>query len=106
MKKVILAVLILSFLLGAGCTKSIRYSEEEIKGFPTEIQDHIRKGEIMLGMSTQEVRYAWGPPDSVKILEPFEGKAREEWIYSTLRLGVYGTRLLLFLDGKLIYFSR
>jgi len=106
MKKIILAILIISLLLGVGCTKSIRYSEEEIRVFPSETQDHIRKGEIMLGMSTQAVRYAWGPPDAVKMLEPYEGKPREEWIYSTLGLGVYGTRLLLFLDGKLIYFSR
>lgn len=106
MKKVIPAVLILSFFLGVGCTKSIRYSEEEIRGFPPEIQDNLRKGQIMLGMSTQAVRYAWGPPDSVKVLEPFEGKAREEWIYSSLGLGVYGTKLLLFFDGKLIYYSR
>ena len=105
MKKIILAMLILLLLLGVGCTKSIRYSEEEIRSFPSETQDHIRKGEIMLGMSTQEVRYAWGSPDSAKMLEPYEGKAREEWIYSQFA-GVYGTRLLLFLDGKLIYFSR
>jgi hypothetical protein len=101
MKKVILTVLILSFLLGVGCIKSVRYSEEEIKTFTPETQEYIRKGQVLLGMSTQEVRYAWGSPDSIRILEPFEGKQREEWIYSTLP--VYGTRLLLFFDGKLIY---
>ncbi|HYA11636.1 MAG TPA: hypothetical protein VEF37_01485 [Thermodesulfovibrionales bacterium] len=101
MKKVILSVLILSFLLGMGCMKSVRYSEDEIKAFPPETQENIRKGQVMLGMSTQEVRYAWGSPDSARILEPFEGKAREEWIYSTL--SVYGTRILFFLDGKLVY---
>jgi len=100
-KKVILAVLILSLLLGVGCTKSVRYSEDEIKTFTPETQEYIRKGQVVLGMSTQEVRYAWGSPESVKILEPLEGKQREEWIYSTLP--VYGTRLLLFYDGKLIY---
>jgi len=101
MKKVILFVLVLSFLSGAGCTKAVRYSEDEIKGFSPEVQENIRKGQIVLGMSPQEVRYAWGSPDSVKILEPFEGKQLEEWIYSTLP--VYGTRLLLFYDGKLMY---
>jgi hypothetical protein len=105
MRKSILAVLILSFLLGVGCTKSIRYSEEEIRVFSPETQDHIRKGEVVLGMTTQEVRYAWGSPDSVRLLEPFEGRPREEWIYSTLGLGVYGTKLLVFFDGKLIYIS-
>jgi uncharacterized protein YneF (UPF0154 family) len=101
MKKVIVFVLILSFLLCIGCTKAVRYSEEEIKNFPPEAQENIRKGQAVLGMSPQEVRYAWGSPDSVRILEPFEGKQMEEWIYSTLP--VYGTRLLLFYDGKLMY---
>jgi uncharacterized protein YneF (UPF0154 family) len=101
MKKVIVCVLILSFLLVVGCTKAVRYSEEEIKNFPPEAQENIRKGQVVLGMSPQEVRYAWGSPDSVRILEPFEGKQMEEWIYSTLP--VYGTRLLLFYDGKLMY---
>ncbi len=101
MKKFVLLVLILSFLLGVGCTKSVRYTEEEIKAFPPETQENIRKGQVMLGMSPQEVRYAWGSPDSIRLLEPFEGKQMEEWIYSTLP--VYGTRLLLFFDGKLMY---
>jgi hypothetical protein len=101
MKKVILFVLVLAFLFGAGCTKAVRYSEEEIKSFPPEVQENIRKGQVVVGMSPQEVRYAWGSPDSVRILEPYEGKQLEEWIYSTLP--VYGTRLLLFYDNKLIY---
>ena len=101
MKKAIIFALILLFLLGVGCTKSIRYSEEEIKSFPPEAQENIRKGQVVLGMSPQEVRYAWGSPDSIRILEPFEGRQLEEWIYSTLP--VYGTKLLLFYDGKLMY---
>jgi len=101
MKKVIFFVLVLSFILGGGCTKAVRYSEDEIKSFPPEAQENIRKGQVMVGMSPLEVRYAWGSPDSVKILEPFEGKQLEEWIYSTLP--VYGTKLLLFYDGKLMY---
>jgi len=101
MKKVILFVLALAFLLGAGCTKAVRYSEEEIKSFPPEAQENIRKGQVDVGMSPQEVRYAWGSPDSVRILETYEGKQLEEWIYSTLP--VYGTRLLLFYDSRLIY---
>jgi hypothetical protein len=87
--------------LQVGCIKSIRFTEEEIKDFSPNIQDHIRKGEIALGMTKEQVRYAWGSPDSIKILLPIDGKAREEWIYSSF--GVIGTRLLLFLDGKLIY---
>jgi hypothetical protein len=101
MKKIVLLVFFLSLLLGVGCTKAVRYSEDEIKAFSPEMQENIRKGQVVLGMSPQEVRYAWGSPDSVRILEPFDGKQLEEWIYSTLP--VYGTRLLLFCDGKLLY---
>ncbi|MBM4139898.1 MAG: hypothetical protein FJ242_00160 [Nitrospira sp.] len=101
MKKVVVFIIALLFFSQVGCTKSIRYSEEEIKGFSPAIQEHIKSGEVVLGMIPQQVRYAWGSPDSLKILEPFEGKTREEWIYSTL--GVVETKLLLFFDGKLIY---
>jgi hypothetical protein len=104
MKNGVILISALLFLLQAGCTKSIRYSEEEIKDFPPTIQEHIIKGEVMPGMTPQQVRYAWGYPDSIKFLEPLDGKAREEWIYSTM--GVFGTRLLVFFDGKLVYISR
>jgi outer membrane protein assembly factor BamE (lipoprotein component of BamABCDE complex) len=102
MKKALLLILVLSFLLQVGCTKSIRYTEEEIKAYPANVQDNIRKSQIDLGMKPEQVRYAWGSPDSIKILDPFEGKAREEWMYSSV-LGVVGTKILLFYDGKLIY---
>ena len=101
MKIVVVLIAALLFLLQVGCTKSIRYSEEEIKGFSPAIQENIKQGEVALGMTPQHVRYAWGSPDSLKILEPFEGKTREEWIYSTI--GVVETKLLLFYDGKLMY---
>jgi len=104
MKRTFLLILALLFLLQFGCTKSIRYSEEELKGFPPDIQEHIRKGEVALGMTPQQVRYAWGSPDSIKTLEPLDGKAREEWIYSTL--SIIESRLLIFFDGKLIYISK
>lgn len=107
MKNVVLLIFALLLLLQAGCTKSVRYSEEEIKAFPPETQEHIRKGEVDLGMTQEQVRYTWGSPDSIKILEPFEGKSREEWVYShTGTMGVVGSRLLLFFDGKLIYVSK
>lgn len=106
MKKLVIVTMAttLILLLQGGCTKSIRYTEEEIKNFPPGIQDNIRKGEILPGMTPQQVRYAWGSPDSIKFLEPMDGKTREEWIYSTA--GVVGTKLLLFFDGKLIYISK
>jgi hypothetical protein len=107
MKNAILVISVLLFFLQVGCAKSVRYSAEEIKDFPPSVQEHIKKGEISLGMTPQQVRYSWGAPDSARILEPLDGKAREEWIYSaTAGMGVIGTRLLVFFDGKLIYISK
>jgi len=107
MKNAILIVSVFLFFLQVGCAKSIRYSADEIKDFPPEIQEHVKKGEVMLGMTPQQVRYTWGAPDSIRNLEPLDGKTREEWIYSAKGvMGVIATRLLLFLDGKLIYVSR
>lgn len=100
----ILLALTLAFISQTGCTKSIRYTEEEIKSFPPNIQENVRKGQIDLGMTQEQVRYSWGSPDSIRFLQPFEGKPREEWIYShAATLGVVGTKILLFFDGKLIY---
>ncbi len=100
MKKVSFLLLALSLFFQVGCTKSVRYSEEEIRGFPPSIQEHIRKGEVTLGMTQPQVRYSWGSPDSVTILPSTEdGKTREEWVYGRLG-GVFKTRLI-FTDRKL-----
>lgn len=104
MKKLIFLFSLVLLFIQAGCATPVRYTEEEIKGSPPEIQDHIRKGEIALGMTPTEVRYAWGSPETIKILAPYDGKTREEWIYSTTgSFGIIGTKILLFYDGKLIY---
>lgn len=104
MKRALLIFFALVVLSSIGCTKSVRYTEEEIKSFPADVQDHIRKGEINLGMTKEQVRYAWGAPDSIKFLDPFEGKAREEWTYSRpATLQVVSSGVLLFYDNKLIY---
>jgi hypothetical protein len=93
--------MVLAVVWGCAMEKSVRYTHEEIKDLPPNVQDRIMKGEVMLGMTPREVRYAWGPPESVRFLTPYEGKTREEWTYT--RLGVYETKKLLFLDGRLFY---
>jgi hypothetical protein len=104
MKNILFIIVAVFLLFQSGCTKAIRYTEEEIKTFPATVQENIRKGSIDLGMSPEQVRYAWGSPDSIKFLEPYEGKPREEWVYShEATLGVVGNKVLLFFDGKLIY---
>ncbi len=103
MKKLIFPVLtfiIFSLIMVTGCSRTIRYSEEEIKGFPFDIQEHIRKGEVTLGMTQSQVRYAWGAPDSVIVLAPTDdGKNREEWVYGKYA-GIFKTRII-FTDGKI-----
>jgi outer membrane protein assembly factor BamE (lipoprotein component of BamABCDE complex) len=104
MKKFLLVMLAFFSIVALGCTKSVRYTEDEIKDYPVGIQEQIRKGTIDLGMTKDQVRYAWGSPGSIKVLEPFEGKSREEWIYDEqATMGVLGTKILFFFEGKLLY---
>ena len=91
---------IMAVFLG-GCASYARYSNDEIKDYPVEVQEKIAKGEIMPGMTPRQVRYSWGPPNEVKTLEPENGKQREQWVYSS-GMGVFKTRLT-FIDGKLVY---
>ncbi len=95
-------VLVVVSFIFCGCTQqSVRYTNDEIKDFPADIQAKIIKGEISLGMTPKQVRYAWGPPESVRFLDRLDGKTREEWTYS--KMAVWETRKLLFIDGKLVY---
>ncbi|NTU43768.1 MAG: hypothetical protein HGA78_12125 [Nitrospirales bacterium] len=87
----------------AGCTHSVRYTTEEIKDYPMDVQEQIMREKVSLGMTAQQVRYAWGSPESIRPLGHLEGKKREEWVYSTM--GVWDTKTLVFLDGRLIYIS-
>jgi hypothetical protein len=103
LSKVFYAVLFTVALFLVGCATPARYTYEEIKHYPLDVQEWIMKGEISLGMTQQQVRYAWGAPYSIKILESIDGKAREEWVYSTM--GVFGTRIVVFIEGKVVYIS-
>lgn len=86
-------------LISFGCITSVRYSPAEIKDFPKEVQDQIKERAINLGMSMAQIRYAWGGPSEVMVLEPSkEGKYREEWVY---RGFLYFKTSLVFTDGTL-----
>lgn len=98
---VFISLVLLIFLFG--CATTARYSYDEIKDYPPDVQQWIMKGEVAIGMTPQQVRYAWGPPTSIKTLEPMDGKSREEWVYTTM--GILGTRIILFIDGKVAYIS-
>ncbi len=97
----IFALLLLGIFITGGCAKTARYSPEELKAFPPDIQEHIKSGEVVIGMTTQQVRYAWGSPSAINILPPTEdGKMKEEWIYS--KIGLFLDKRLLFIDNKLV----
>lgn len=102
MKRMSLGVIVILLAFLFGCASApVRFTNEEIKGFPIEIQEKIIKGEVSLGMTTQQVRYSWGSPNTIRVLDPMNGKQREEWIYTTA--GIFESRRLLFIDGKLSY---
>ncbi|MEW6739925.1 MAG: hypothetical protein ACOYU2_11660 [Nitrospirota bacterium] len=95
-------LLVVVWLLAGCASSSVRFTHDEIKDYPLDVQEKIIKGEVAPGMTPQQVRYAWGNPDSVKKLEPEkDGKQKEEWTYSSV-LGAFKTRLI-FIDGKLTY---
>lgn len=95
-------ILLVTVWFLAGCaSSSVRFTHEEIKNYPLNVQEKIIKGEISPGMTLQQVRYAWGNPDAVNRLQPEDGKAREEWIYSSA-LGISKTQLI-FMEGVLTY---
>lgn len=96
-----LAVLVTTLILLSCGPQGVRYTLDEIKHYPPEIQERITRGEIMPGMTKEQVRFAWGNPSSVRILPPDKGKQREEWVYSAT-FGIQKTRLI-FIDGKLTY---
>ncbi len=88
------------FVLSFGCTKAIKYTYEEIKDYPPEIQENIEKGMVVTGMTLQQVRYAWGAPTVVKVLEPTpEGQDRVQWEYH--RWGGAFKTILRFTGGRL-----
>ena len=97
-KYVLVAGTVLMISLSA-CAKSIRYSYDEIKDFQPAIQEHIKNSEISVGMTKLQVRYSWGSPDNVIVLQPStEGKERIEWVYEKLHF--FRSRLI-FTDDKL-----
>ena len=76
----------------AGCAPSMRYSDEEIKGFDPKIQEYIKAGEVSTGMTKAQVRYSWGGPDEVVVLQPAaDGRERVRWTYR--RMAFFKTKL-------------
>ncbi len=101
MKKTVIVLFIaISMLSVISCTKEMRYTNEEISSYAPQIQEHIKKGEVVTGMTMQQVRYAWGAPSEIRALPSTpDGKERVQWTYSRM-LGAFKT-YLRFTDGVL-----
>jgi len=100
MTKLLLWVVSLAAAFTVGCaSSSIRFTQDEIKDYPVEMQQYIIKSEVVPGMIPVQVRYAWGAPDEVRLSTTPEGKPQEQWIY-TSAFGIF-KRKLTFIDGKL-----
>ncbi|RMG68310.1 MAG: hypothetical protein D6710_10290 [Nitrospirae bacterium] len=100
MKRLIIFVVLVSLFSVISCTKAMRYTNEEISGYPAQVQEHIKKGEVVTGMTMQQVRYAWGAPNEIRPLPSTpDGKERVQWTYKRL-LGAFKTHLR-FTDGVL-----
>ncbi|MEE9523645.1 MAG: hypothetical protein V3V59_02725 [Thermodesulfovibrionales bacterium] len=93
-------VLLLSLLVLVSCTSHIRYTVEEIKDYPPNIQKKIKIGEVTTGMTYLQVRYAWGAPHVIDVLPPSEeGHETITWTYKKFQ---FFKTILTFVDGKLI----
>ena len=100
MKEIFFVVLLLFFL--SGCASGVKYTVEEIKDYPEPIQTSIKKGEVVMGMTPNQVRYAWGQPD--KTSATYEGgKHREIWIYTSF---FSKSSYLFFEDAKLVFVAK
>jgi len=101
--KVIFFIVLLLFVL-SGCASGVKYTVEEIKDYPEPIQTSIKKGEVVMGMTPAQVRYAWGLPD--KTSASYEGgKHREIWIYTSF-LGLSKSSYLFFEDAMLVFIAK
>jgi hypothetical protein len=98
MRKMRLSFLLVSVVLAAGCAAPMRYSAEEIQNYPAAVQEHIKNKEVSLGMTMTQARYAWGAPDSIRVMEPEDGKERVQWTYKKM---IFSKTRLIFADGKL-----
>lgn len=103
MKKRVIIAIILFFSISA-CAITVKYTPEEIKDYPETIQTSIKKGEVVMGMTPAQVRYAWGSPN--KVSTSYEGgKHRELWVYSSF-FGLIDKTYLFFEDSKLTFWTR
>ena len=84
MKKPVKILLILTLVAGlSGCAtpeRRIQKSQEIFAGFPAEVQENVRRGEIDVGYTKDMVRIALGNPDRVYMKRTRE-RTTETWAF-------------------------
>jgi hypothetical protein len=93
-----LSILLIALFLAVGCATTARYSVGEIQNYPPAVQEHIKNREVSLGMTMTQVRYSWGAPDSIRVMEPENGKERIQWTYKKM---IFSKTRLIFTGGIL-----
>ncbi|MDA8155041.1 MAG: hypothetical protein M0Z52_01095 [Actinomycetota bacterium] len=102
MNKAIAAAALVAAIFLAGCQTEVRYSPSEISRYPADVQAHIRAGEVTMGMTPDEVRFAWGSPSDINVQTPAaNGDMREQWIYKDIA----SSTTLQFTAGKVTEMS-
>lgn len=68
-----------------------------------DFKDHIKRGEVMVGMSREQVMQAWGAPYQTNVTHTNEGVRREEWVYEDWKsTAEVQHRYLYFEEGVLV----
>lgn len=68
-----------------------------------DFKDHIRRGQVMVGMTREQVLKAWGSPYQTNVTHTNEGVRREEWVYEDWKsTSEVQHRYLYFEEGVLV----
>ena len=68
-----------------------------------DFKEHIQRGEVMVGMTREQVMQAWGAPYQTNVTHTNEGVRREEWIYEDWKsTAEVQHRYLYFEEGILV----
>ena len=68
-----------------------------------DFKDHIKRGEVMVGMTREQVMQAWGSPYQTNVTHTNEGVRREEWVYEDWKsTSEIQHRYLYFEEGVLV----
>ena len=68
-----------------------------------DFKDHIKRGEVMVGMTREQAMQAWGAPYQTNVTHTSEGVRREEWVYEDWKsTAEVQHRYLYFEEGVLV----